>query len=470
MKMMKKREPGYLCILLLVIISLAMISAVSAFTATLASPADPATVLHSGDAIDIQIAGIAINNQLIYKITSSDLQTSGNSVSLSDVNMPFATKSGFTTTKLTTTGIAPHGTITMGRISGSSVTLTSTTTAPDTEYVVYNGNIPIGRYSISASGTKTGTYIGIDYNVNATISDPGSGSGLLSLTLKNINTGHLTIDVIDGTTGSSVLVGGPKIFTITVPEGPADTGHDAAPGPAAGPPAAAAPPALLAPTGISPTTVTIQHNPEGKVLADYVIETDPAAGFSSAVNIGIGTTVRSSSGQPVAEISVTPLNPTTVSAVAQSGVFTFSGLSVECEPSGAQFSGGSATISFTLTPAQWADAISKVNGNTAAMTIQTYDPATKSWAEITTTVNPVTHTVSAQVTHFSTYALFYKLMTETASVSQPAAAATTASAPVVTPATTMLAPISTTKTPGLPGIVVIGVVGLVGFFIMRKKQ
>jgi hypothetical protein len=234
---------------------------------------------------------------------------------------------------------------------------------------------------------------------------------------------------------------------------------------------------LLAPQGISATSVTIQHDTGGKTLNDYTISTDPAAGFTSSVGITQGTTVLTSAGQPIDTVSVTPLDPKSVPSQTntQGGVFSFSGLSVECSPSGAQFTGGSATISFSLTPQQWADALTKVNGDTSAMTIQFYDTTKNTWVGITTNVDPVSHTVTAQVSHFSTYALFYKLTSE--STSAPSSQTTTAasgttSTAIATPAHTLNAPPapSTTQSPGLPGIVVIGVIGIVGYCISRKKQ
>lgn len=258
---------------------------------------------------------------------------------------------------------------------------------------------------------------------------------------------------------------------------PGDSGGGSGSEAAAAPAAPAAPQVQLAPPGISATSVTLLHNEEGKVLAEYSLETDPAAGFASTFAIGLGTKVVSAAGKPVGSISVTPLDPANVPdvAAAQSGVFSFSGLSVECEPSGTQFTSGTATISFSMTPAQWADALGKVNGNTAAMSIQFYDTAAKSWVDVPTTVDSVTHTVSAKVTHFSTYALFYKTIKEATpqnigSMATPTPVATTTSGAAPVPAKTMQAPPSTTKSPGFSGIAVISVVGFIALYAMRKKQ
>jgi hypothetical protein len=472
---MRKRYRIFFTILLMAVMVLAAIPPVSAFTATLDSPADNSTILHSGDTINIAVTGLALNDQLTYRVTSTALNTPGNTITLSNVDMPFGFKlDGTTETHLKTTGVSA-ATLTVKRLS-DSVELS----ASGTDFTRY-WNIKKDKYDVSITGTKTGTDIGIDYSVKGTVQDPGTSPSTLSLTLSNINSGQISIEVLDGST-SRLL----QSFTITVlptptPINPYTPGDDAGPGPAAAAAAAAplaAPPAaplsLLAPPGISPTTVTLQHNPEGQVLADYLVETDPAAGFSSSLSITTGTKVVSGTGQPVGELSITPVDPSVVPDMAadQGGVFSFSGLPVECEPSGTRFSGGSATISFALTPEQWADALGKVNGNTAAMTIQFYDTTTNSWASVPTTVDPVTHTVTAQVTHFSMYALIYKTPKEESSPTMGDLTQITPAtpAPVTTPVNTMMAPPSTTEAPGLPGIVVIGVVVFVGFLVARKKQ
>ncbi|PKG31932.1 MAG: hypothetical protein CW742_10800 [Methanoregula sp.] len=205
--------------------------------------------------------------------------------------------------------------------------------------------------------------------------------------------------------------------------------------------------------GTTTTTATITHNQEGQVLADYTIETDPSAGFASQVDIQAGTTAvmgpgTLNPGQPVGEITVTPLDPATVTIdTATTGTFSFSGLAIECGPTGAQFSGSPVTVSFTMTADQWAEALAAVNGNTAAMTIQTFDPVANAWVEVPTVVDPVTRTVSAQVSHFSTYAVFYKkegaagvkTIGELAQVTPLQPRVTTAA----TPAPTQMAPVAT---------------------------
>jgi hypothetical protein len=467
----KSRYRIFIAALIVVSIFLAAIPTVSAYT--VATVTDPATSLHSGDAITVTVTGLAVGNTFKYRLYSNDLDTPGDTVITNSVTLPFEFNPNPATSLSTTGYTLPKDPLTLSYNGGAAYI---PGIAAGTNPITLNKNINAGTYDVSLQGTKiSGAVTTIDYSVDGTIATVPAGDQTLSFTLKNVNTGHITIDI------PNAIPAYTQQYTITLPPTPepAPAPGDGGPSAPAAPAAPAAPQAMLAPPGVSPTTVTMQHNPEGQVLANYVVETDPAAGFSSALDVGLGTTVLSSTGQPVGELSLTPLDPAVVTdvAAAQGGIFSFSGLSVECEPSGTQFTGGAVTISFSLTPAQWADALGKVNGNTQAMTIQFYDLTTKTWAEIPTTVDPVTHTVSAQVTHFSVYALFYKPTTE--GVTSPQTYGNlmpptpTSMMPAGTPIPTvksMLAPPAPTETPGLPGIVVIGVVGFVGLFIARKKQ
>jgi hypothetical protein len=377
-------------------------------------------------------------------------------VTLSSVTMPFSFSDGTSSTSLTTTGISGPATLTVRRLSDSTELVLSGNP------ITSSKNIKKDNYYVSIGGAKSGSTVGIDYSVSGTVGALDSASNDLSFTVTDVNSGTITITVTEGGTARFE-----KTYTITPYVSPYTTrasgggeessdGGGAAAGPAEpAAPAAPAAPAQLAPMqGTTTTTATIAHNQEGQVLADYTIETDPSAGFASAVDIQTGTTAvmgpgTPNAGQPVGEITVTPLDPATVTATtATTGTFSFSGLSIECGPTGAQFTGEPVTVSFSMTEAQWAEAIAAVNGNTAAMTIQTFDPVANAWVEIPTVVDPVTHTVSAQVTHFSMYAVFYKseaaasvkTIGELAQVTPFQPRVTTAA---TTPAPTQMAPVAT---------------------------
>jgi len=475
MSSLRKQYPELFLLLFIAALCLATVPAASAFTATLVSPANPGNPMSNGDVVSIQINGLAAGDVFTYRITSSNLDTVGNTATLSNVNMPFSFADGTSSTTLTTTGIVGSATLTVTRLSDSSQVIL--TASPITSA----SNIKQDTYDVSITGTKAGGSIGIDYQVSGTVAAPVNNPSTLSFSVTNVNSGDFKVEVLDGGTprlSQTLTVGFPPTPTPT--PGSSEGGGGGGAGPAPGPGPAPAPAPLLAPPGVSPTTTTIEVQ-DGKVAADYSLATDPAAGFSATLDISKGTTAVTATGQTVTEVSVTPLDPEAVdqaalveAAAAQGGVYSFSGMSVECEPSGAQFTGGSVTISFSLTPEQWAAALDKVNGNTAGMTIGFYDATTKSWIDVPTTVDPVTHTVSAQVTHFSIFALYYIAPQETPTpqtygqMMQATPAGT--AAPGAAPAKTMLAPPSTTETPALPGIVVIGVVVFVGYCVVKKKR
>ncbi|WP_321507979.1 hypothetical protein [uncultured Methanoregula sp.] len=462
------------------IFGLALIPAASAFGAVLTSPSSTSVVLHPGDKITIDVTSLASGDPFTYQLSSSNLYIPGNSVTLASTSMPFSFKDGLSTETASATGISAAN-YTITKDGGAQMTKSGTSFSS-------SYNIKSGTYVVSVVGTHSSGPVGINYVVSGTVDSGAPSPSTLTFTVpSDIYTGDLTVAILSGSTTkySGTFSIAPKPVE---PTGGGGGGGGAPPAPAPAPAkAASVPAALLAPPGISPTTATLQSNPQGQVLASYQIETNPDAGFSSAVSIATGTTVVSATGAPVTEISVTPVDPSKEStALASAGsVFSFSGLSVECEPSGTQFSGGAATVSFSLTPAQWAEALGKANGNTNAMTIQFFDQATKTWSAVPTVVDPVTHTVTAQVSHFSLYGLFYNIAAAnttptpqtfgditktniTAGTTSASAAGTPAAG--TTPVKTMMAPPAPTQSPGLPGIAVIGIVGLVGYFVARKMK
>ncbi|MFA4878428.1 MAG: hypothetical protein WC586_13585 [Methanoregula sp.] len=175
-------------------------------------------------------------------------------------------------------------------------------------------------------------------------------------------------------------------------------------------------------------------------------------------------------------------------SAAKVGDAFYSGSTIVTTPAGATFS-KPVTVSFTLTPDQWKQALEVTNGNAASIVIASFNSSTQSWVrESQTTLTTGTdgsHVVSGTTTHTGIFSVFYiveplsgassasptpqtfgQMATPAGGgVQTPAAAAT----PVGTP---VKAPVSTkpTQSPMLPGIAVIGLVGLVGYLIVRKKE
>ena len=329
------------------------------------------------------------------------------------VGVPFGLKPGTATEYFSSTGLSDV-TVTVSRDDGSAVTMSGSSF---TEHY----NINPGAYHVSISGTQTNSHPTVQFTISGTINllnsgSSGSGSSesgssgagsteTVNLPLSPDLAGTVNVEVDGGAnTFTQTFTITPPSTGSTAPEGPETSGYSAPPA------GAGAPPAILAPTGAySPTVVTLAHDSTGTLTQDYTLETDPTAGFSAAFGIVKGTEVLSGTGHPATQISVTPLSPAQANATISQGgnTFVFSGYGIDCEPSGAQFIGGSATISFTLNQSQWSAALAQVDGNTAAMTIEMYDPTTNTWTPVTTVVDPATYTISAKVLHFSNYALYF---------------------------------------------------------------
>jgi hypothetical protein len=417
-------------------------------------------------------------------ITITDTKTTGASQSFSQlftivtpttqVNVPLSSGvvQGTTPTDVTTNSSAatftstvslPPGTtvVTPSGTSTLSITPTPPATVPDTSYAQRGTTFSFSGLAVTCGPTGTTFAGGSGVTISFTLTDDqwatalsNAGGNPAGMTIETYENGAwvsvpTTVDSVNHIVTATIThFSTYALFSSRVASTAASTGSSGGGGGGAAvgaAPAAAAPNnGQLAPPGFVTTTVSLSHDATGVISQDYTLQTDPTAGFSSSVGITKGTQVTSSTGMSVDKISVVPVNPTSLPA-GQGSTYSFSGLAIDCEPTGTQFTGGSATVSFSLTAAQWAAAISAVDGNTAAMSIQTYDATTSTWTTIPTTVDPVNHVVSAQITHFSTYALFYQVASQTVT--------STASTSTPSPQGTMLAPPQTTPTPANQDVV-----------------
>lgn len=135
-----------------------------------------------------------------------------------------------------------------------------------------------------------------------------------------------------------------------------------------------------------------------------------------------GTGVYDSAGNPLSDISIQEI--ATLPSVP--GGFTFEGFSCECKPEGATFS-PAITLSFTIPDDEW------VEGK--EYSIKCYNAATGVWEDLQTTVSAGTpHTVSAKVTHFSSFALFTESAAAVTSTEAPASVTTGSATPADIPA------------------------------------
>jgi hypothetical protein len=461
--MQNRKKSLFLAVIAIVILLLAGIPVASAFTATLISPTDINNV-YPGDTVNIKIEGLAIGNTFKTQMISTDLVTSGGTVTFSNFVMPFSLTSGTATVNLTTT-TASAGKTTLTVTEGSTPYSKDSTVDSITSINTIR-DITARTYDITISNTvvSSGSTVGINYAANGSVAAGPPSPAYLNFTITGVNTGHLQILVNDGS--SNVMDHTLTIVARPVDDGGGGGGDDTPPGYIA--PITPQAAALTGGPVIKTNEITFQQNEEGRVLAIYNLESDPAAGFSSKVIVTTGTKILSGTGEIVTGISVTPIDVAAVPS-SEGGVYSFSGFSLECKPSGTTFS-QPVTLVFSLTPAQWAEALSKAGGDPNAMTIQFYDAAAGIWIAVPTTVDSITHQVSASITHFSIYALFFKNSNIVAASPETS----------ITPSTTYAVPVANTpvgtpipnptKSPMVPGILIIGVIGLVGYFIAHKKM
>jgi len=142
-------------------------------------------------------------------------------------------------------------------------------------------------------------------------------------------------------------------------------------------------------TGNAPLTTSAA----GVVLTPVTVTTEDKAG---AVTIPEGTTARDQDGNPLGEVTcaevaqaeVPPAPPGTNIAIA-----------LVCGPTGATFD-PPALLTYTLSEEEWGGIDEE-----AVLSVMWYNPETRDWQEIAATVDPATRTVTAEVDHFSIYAL-----------------------------------------------------------------
>jgi hypothetical protein len=125
-----------------------------------------------------------------------------------------------------------------------------------------------------------------------------------------------------------------------------------------------------------------------------------------AVAIREGTTARDGNGNPLDEVTVARADPAAVPAAPPG---TGVAIILNCGPAGATFD-PPVTLTYSLSGEEWA----KVGGATPK--VLWYNPVSKAWQDVPATVDPATRMVTAEVSHFSIYALAWTVPETTAAL------------------------------------------------------
>ncbi|MDD4254241.1 MAG: hypothetical protein PHP59_02565 [Methanofollis sp.] len=171
-----------------------------------------------------------------------------------------------------------------------------------------------------------------------------------------------------------------------------------------------------------------------------------------------GVKALDANGKPLAEVSLKPLAGDKMPAAPSGAMFRFAGYAYEASPEGATFNPG-ITLTLEIPEEIW----NTLDLTDRQLTMMWYNKETGLWEEIQTTISRGTRTVTATVTHFSTYALFTEPVT------------TPTPPDTQTPATPTTSLVEEPPAEGLPmtmilfAIIALVIIAAVGYFFIMKK-
>jgi hypothetical protein len=350
----------------------------------------PAGTYISGGDVSIDIIGLnplVANEMVNISFTSTNLRpTATPAIQMTDFPMPFEFVNGWTNITGTNTAEVrvdfkgPDGVL---HWQADPSTIKSQELIKKQIYKL-----------IKFSGTPAAPGdVGLTIWMNGTTAVGANSPANLKFTPQGVSSGDLTIGVYKGNT----YVNSWTLIIGSAP--PPDYGSESSGYAPSGP--AAAPAAVAAPAGQQQVTMLIAK--EGQTLETYSVSTPTEATVDATVTVEQGTTITNPAGNFVNTVSIEQVSVQDVPSMEGAG-FAFSGVAVECGPEGVTFS-EPASLTFSLTQAQWDIAMAQANGNPALMEIQYYDKGTQSWVGVPTTVDLATHEVTALVDHFSLFAL-----------------------------------------------------------------
>jgi PKD repeat protein len=115
------------------------------------------------------------------------------------------------------------------------------------------------------------------------------------------------------------------------------------------------------------------------------------------------------SGQPLSEVTIQSLGTAQVPAVESGSIFTYGGPAYQCGPDGATFD-PAIMLAITLNDDQW----NSQHANGREPVIREYSTGSGAWETLQTVIDPGKHTIRAQVSHFTTFAVFTQPVQQTA--------------------------------------------------------
>lgn len=202
-----------------------------------------------------------------------------------------------------------------------------------------------------------------------------------------------------------------SVKTGTTPGGNTGTGGGGSSNPA---PVKTVTPSVDAPAAPPVGSTNLTTSDDGTVdEAAAVVSSDRIA----TLEVHEGTAARAADGTPLNEIIIRPALSYEVPETTGVTGFTFAGYTYLCGPAGATFD-PAITLTFKIPAEKWKN----LRGD--EFSVRWYNNDAGRWEEVPTTVDYETMTVTAEVSHFSTFGLFTSAPPDAGDVDIPAAQVT----------------------------------------------
>ena len=140
-------------------------------------------------------------------------------------------------------------------------------------------------------------------------------------------------------------------------------------------------------------------------VVDQIVRIASPAGIAT-LTIAEGVRAVDAAGGPLLAVTLGDLDPADVPPVPGGGAYAFAGYACTLGPEGAAFS-PAATLAFNFTEGQW-DAVYNGSGQNKLL-VRWFNRSADDWEDVPTAVYPETRSVTANVSHFSLYALFIEV-------------------------------------------------------------
>ncbi|WP_292730722.1 hypothetical protein [Methanoculleus sp.] len=198
--------------------------------------------------------------------------------------------------------------------------------------------------------------------------------------------------------------------------------------------------------------VSLPLSETGEVSESVTVRTSDSVG---SLTVGKGTHARDANGNPLGEVTIehaAGLPPIPPGATI--------GFALDCGPAGATFD-PPITLTYTLSEEEWA----KIS-DLSTLQVMWYNPGTGEWQEVPATVDPATRTVTAQISHFSLFALTWAAASPAEAATPAVAGAPGAQATQGEPGAEAPGDLPMTAIAIVAGIVVIAAAG---FLLLRRR-